>query len=172
MPLCINESFVQYWLAGDRCSFTKLDQFVKEYEIRATMSIRKDESLPYLLRTIKQKSICFAIVSMQSREAIIECLNRLEILDYVDAIISRNDVPIRFKALLQAIERMNVDQPYHGIMFGDTLIDVKAAFIAGLVPCRVATSNIDKLQARDLGVSYTDNISKAISIISKFLNKL
>jgi len=165
----INESFVQYWLTGDRHSFTKLDQFVKEYEIRAARIIRKDESLLNLLKAIKQKSIHFAIVSMQSTDAIIECLNRLGILGYVDAIISRNDVPIRSKALVQAIERMKVDKPYQGIMFGDTLVDIKAAFTAGLVPCRVATSNIRRIQAKDLGVSYTDSVSKVLKIISKFL---
>ncbi|MGB9622218.1 MAG: HAD hydrolase-like protein [Candidatus Bathyarchaeia archaeon] len=168
----VNESFVQYWLTGDKRSFAKLHEFVKNYEIKASANIRKDESLLHLLGAIKQKSVYFAIVSMQSEEAITECLKKLGILDYVDAIVSREDTPLRFNALLRALEKIGVNEPHRGIMFGDTLIDIKAALRAGLVPCRVTRSHIEKLQARDLGVSYTDSVSKALRVISNLLGKL
>ena len=165
----INESFVQYWLMGDKHSFTKLHKFIKDYEINAAANLRRDKLLSSLFEIIKQKSVYFAVVSMQSEEAIIKCLSRLGILDYVDIIVSRDVTPLRFKALTYAIEKMKINEPYKGIMFGDTLIDIKAAFRAGLVPCRVATSYKEKLQAKDLDVSYTDNITEILKLISDVL---
>jgi phosphoglycolate phosphatase-like HAD superfamily hydrolase/carbamoylphosphate synthase large subunit len=165
----INESFVQYWLTGDKHSFTKLHELIKDYEINAAINIRKNEALSKLLKTIKQKSISFAVVSMQCEEAIIKCLSKIGILDYVDVIVGRDVTPLRFKALTYAIEKMKISKPYQGIMFGDTLTDVKAAFKAGLIPCRIATSYIERLQARDLDISYTDNIAKILKLIGDTL---
>jgi phosphoglycolate phosphatase-like HAD superfamily hydrolase len=64
---------------------------------------------------------------------------------------------------------MKISKPYQGIMFGDTLTDVKVAFKAGLIPCRIATSYIERLQARDLDISYTNNIAKILKLIGDTL---
>jgi phosphoglycolate phosphatase-like HAD superfamily hydrolase/biotin carboxylase len=165
----INESFVQYWLTDDKHSFTKLHEFIKDYEINAANNVRRDEVLSSLLETIKQKSVHFAVVSMQSEEAITKCLNRLGISDYVDVIVGRNVTPLRLRALTYIIEKMKINEPYRGVMFGDTLIDIKSAFRAGLVPCRITTCYIERLQSKDLDVSYTDNITKILKLISDFL---
>jgi phosphoglycolate phosphatase-like HAD superfamily hydrolase/biotin carboxylase len=165
----INESFVRYWLAGDKHPFTKLHELIKDYEINAAADLHKNELLSSLFEAIKQKSVYFAVVSMQSEEAVIKCLSRLGILDYVDVIIGRDITPLRLKALTHAIEKMGINEPYRGIMFGDTLTDIKAAFRAGLVPCRITTNYIERLQAKDLNVSYADNITKILKIISSTL---
>ena len=167
----INESFVQYWLTGDEYSFTKLHEFVREYEIKAATSLRKEGLLSSLFEVIKRNSIYFAVVSMQSNEALISYLRKLGILNYVDVIVSRDVTPLRFKALTYAIEKMKINKPYQGIMFGDTLVDMKAAFRAGLVPCRVTASHIGKLQARNLDISYTDNITKVLKLISDIFSE-
>jgi phosphoglycolate phosphatase-like HAD superfamily hydrolase/biotin carboxylase len=164
----INESFVQYWLMDDKHSFTKLHEFIKDYEINAATNLHRDEILSSLFETIKQKSVHFAVVSMQSEEAVIKCLSRLGIFDYVDVIVGRNVTPLRFEALTYVIEKMKINEPYQGVMFGDTLIDIKSAFRAGLVPCRITTNYVEKLQAKDLDVSYTDNITKILKLISDF----
>ena len=77
----INEGFVQYWLMDDKHSFTKLHEFIKDYEINAATNLHRDEILSNLFKTIKQKSVHFAVVSMQSEEAVIKCLSRLGVLD-------------------------------------------------------------------------------------------
>jgi phosphoglycolate phosphatase-like HAD superfamily hydrolase/glutathione synthase/RimK-type ligase-like ATP-grasp enzyme len=165
----INESLVQYWLTGDEHSFTKLHDLMKDYEINAAINIRKNETLSRLLKTIKQKSIYFAVVSKQCEEAITKCLSKLGILDYVDLIVGRDVTPLRFKALTYVIEKMKINKPYRGIVFGDTLIDVKAALKVGLIPCRIATNYIERLQAIDLNISYTDNITKILKLIADTL---
>jgi phosphoglycolate phosphatase-like HAD superfamily hydrolase/biotin carboxylase len=167
----INESFVQYWLRDDEDSFAKLHEFIKDYEINATNNLRRDEFLSSLFETLKRKSVRFAVVSMQSEEAIIKSLSKIGILDYVDIIVGRDITPLRFNQLTYAIEKMKINEPYRGVMFGDTLIDIKSAFKAGLVPCRITTSYVERLQAKDLDASYTDNMTKILKLIADALRE-
>jgi len=164
----INETLVQYYMARNMVAFMKLSELIEKYEIESVKKygvhiIGTTNNLPSLLKAIKERSIRFAIVSMQSRKAILECLNRLGIQDYVDAIVSREETPIRSEALIQVIRKLNGIRC--GIMLGDTLIDIKAAFKVGLIPCRIVADNIKRFQVKEMNVSYADSVPSILKII-------
>ena len=162
----ISESLIKYWLSNNKSIFTKLSEFVKGYEMKVIDTVHKDKHLISLLKTIKQKQLYFAVVSMQSKESVFKCLEKLGILDYVDLIVGREDTPIRSEALHHVIEKIKLNKPYYGIMFGDTLVDVKAALKVGLTPCIVVKNHIKKHQAKDLDISYTESVPKVLRLIS------
>jgi len=163
----INESLVQYYITGDRITFNKLSNFIKKYEMDVAKNVRFDSKLSSLLKAIKDKSVRFAIVSLQSKGAVFECVRRLGILDYVDMIVSREETPVRAEAIAQVIKKMNGINC--GLMLGDTLIDVKAALKANLIPCRIVKDNIGRLQAKSMKISYADSVTVLLKTIASHL---
>jgi len=164
----INESLVQYYNSRNTEMFMKLNEFLEKYELDSIRrcGVKHTDTrfeLPTLLKTAKEKSILFVIISMQSRKAILECLDKIGIREYVDMVVSRETTPIRSEALRKVVEELNITSP--GIFFGDTLVDVKAAFKNDLIPCRVVRNNLDRIQTLEMGVSYTDSVSKIIRLI-------
>ncbi|MHA1835059.1 MAG: HAD hydrolase-like protein, partial [Candidatus Baldrarchaeia archaeon] len=159
----INQSFAQYWLAGDYEAYSKLSNLVEEYEMEAVERVRVNKKLINAIKNLKKISIKFVIISKQSKRCIVACLERFGLLDCVDKVIGREDTPIRYEQLKMVIKDIeNVQKP---VMFGDTLVDLKASLKANMVPCRITSRNLEKIQAKELGVSYTDNILKILNLI-------
>lgn len=71
----INESFVQYWLMDDKHSFTKLHEFIKDYEINAATNLHRDEILSSLFETIKQKSVHLRLYQCKVRKLSLNVLS-------------------------------------------------------------------------------------------------
>jgi phosphoglycolate phosphatase-like HAD superfamily hydrolase/predicted ATP-grasp superfamily ATP-dependent carboligase len=168
-----NESFTRNWVMNKREAFAKLGKLVEEYELKAVNNVEEDKYLLDALKGLRDNSIRFVVVSKQSKKSVAQCLRGLGLLDYVGIIIGREDSPIRFEQLQIAIKEVKacINEKCEVVMFGDTLVDVRAAFKAGLIPCVVTSHNIGRIQAKELDLSYTDNISKILKILLNIKTK-
>jgi phosphoglycolate phosphatase len=86
------------------------------------------------LNTIKAKGICTGLVSNVGGKSIAKALSKLDLADYFDVVVSRNDV-MNLKpnpeGLNLAIEKLGICKD-SSVLLGDSLDDVNAARNAGI----------------------------------------
>jgi len=91
-------------------------------------------SVKDFLNTIKAKGICTGLVSNVGGKSIAKALSKLDLADYFDVVVSRNDV-MNLKpnpeGLNLAIEKLGICKD-SSILLGDSLDDVNAARNAGI----------------------------------------
>lgn len=169
------EAFCKYWSKRDMKNFEKLNKIVEEVEVEAARKITKDKKLLDAVHGLLSKGVKIAIVSKQSRTSIEEALKNLGLANYVHTLIGREDNPFRAKQIQRAILEVfesKLMRSTETIMLGDTLSDIKAAFKANTTPCRVASTNIEKIQSVELGVSYSSNVLYLIKLLLLKKNSL
>jgi len=163
--MSVQEAYYKYFEKNTR-AFERLSCLTEEIELNAAQKILSNEALTNSVRQIKDLGISFSVVSKQSFKVIKEALRRLGVLVYVDDIIGREKGILRAQQIGLVLERLRDEEtPITGVMFGDSLQDVKAALRTGLNPCLVTSTNFGRLQARGLGVSHVDKVEKIMQIL-------
>lgn len=162
----IQEVFYKYKIACDETSFDKLNKMVQAHELEAVRDIVRDERLSSLIRGLNRLNVSFAIVSKNSKYAVTDALNKLGILNYIETVTGREDDVLRIEQIAKALREAD---PSTAIMVGDALSDVKAALSIGVIPCMIADSNIKRIQAKDLNVSYVNSVKQVLSYILKYM---
>lgn len=164
----IMEAFYNYWVNNDRYSFDKMNRIVKRYEMKAVNKLVPDNRLINAFEELKERAVKLAVVSKQSRDVVAEGLRRIGVIGYVDCILGREDEMLRVEQLCKVKDKMFED--FHNIqciVMGDTLVDVKAALQSHMVPFIIAVDDFRKLQAKELGISYSSSVVDALRIIAK-----
>lgn len=156
----INQAYYRLWL-NNKKEFMELSELIKKHEMVAAKKIKNNVELTKKIEEIKENNIKFIIVSKQSEESLILGLRKIGILNYVDEIIGRESEVLRRDQIMIGINRTfnSKNDISKLIMVGDQLSDIKASLQSGICPWMIAQSNIKKIQALELDVSYADNIN-------------
>ncbi|MEM0085032.1 MAG: HAD hydrolase-like protein [Candidatus Methanomethylicia archaeon] len=160
----IQEAFYKFKINGDEKSFNYMNEIVKAYELEAVRDIVQDDQLISLVRGLKRLNFRFVVVSKNSKHAIAEALNRLNLLNYIDFFIGREDEVLRANQIARILRGVETSS---AIMIGDTISDIKASLQAGVMPCMIANNNIKRLQAENFHVSYAKSVKQVLIYILK-----
>jgi len=138
----------------------------KEYTKESTLF----EGVPELLKVAKN-SYKIAIVTSGSRIDTVELLKQFEIFQYVDVIISADDVTQTKphpEGLEKALEALGI-KPNQAIYVGDLVLDIKAGKNAGVRTIAVATGLVPKT---DLEAEMPFKTIRHVTELSNVIPKL
>jgi len=163
----IQEAFYKYRSAGDVKKFNKMNEIVHKYELKAVQNLTSNSGFIDIIRRLKEKALKISIVSKQSKNALVEGLKRMGLLELVDVVIGREDFVLRNEQIREALRRMFSSSCFpRCVMLGDTLADVKGALKAGVIPVMVVgNSNIKRIQLKELNISYFGSVVQALNFI-------
>jgi predicted ATP-grasp superfamily ATP-dependent carboligase/phosphoglycolate phosphatase-like HAD superfamily hydrolase len=170
----LTEAFYKYRLKNDMENFEKLNKIVEEAEIESAERITENKDLSKIIRSLRETGIQIAVISKQSKRSIEKILNNIGLASYIQIIIGREDAPLRTEQIHKVVKRVfgsTFPKQTETITLGDTLSDVKAAFKANTTPCRVVSTNIEKIQSIELGVSYVQSALTMLKILKRVYNR-
>lgn len=119
-----------------------ISKVVEEFEIESLKNLRIKANARDILNELKRKGFKLAVFSQGGRRYVEEVLSKLNIVDLLDAFLTRDDTkPKPYPdGLLKICRILNVSSS-EAIYVGDTLIDVETAKNAGVVPVIVIDNN-------------------------------
>lgn len=157
----------------DNENFEELESiFKKSYESNHDIYGRAFQGMIESVRKLKKSGYNVAIVSNNSRKNVIRGLVNLKLINYVDQIITYDDVRER-KPSPEGINRL-LDEfdvlPTECIMIGDSDSDILASKNAGTYSGLVSWTSLDLVELSKLEPDYIidscKDISKVVALIS------
>lgn len=100
-------------------------RIVEEAELAASERAEPNPRLIKIFRRVRELGMKIALVTLQARSPALRVLERMEILDFFDVIITREDSLDRRKQLELALHKLGA-MPEKCVFFGDTQWDVEA----------------------------------------------
>lgn len=95
-------------------------------EIKVVKKLKFDEEIVKVFKTLKKLGYKLVLVTLQGHKPAIEALNRLNIREYFDLIISRDENKNREEQIKIALRTMNVE-PTKAIIVADKFKDMSVA---------------------------------------------
>ena len=155
--------------AGDRERAQKIHELVKEYEVGAASTLRRNARLARGLAKLRELvgGLKILLVTKQSRESALVALERLGVDGLFDGIVSREDSLLREEQLRAVSEALG-----KGLVHaGDTLVDVVSALRAGAVPVLIARDRYGLRQGSELGVPVFETAVEFVETLVRYVEK-
>lgn len=111
---------------------TSFNLICKE-EILASKNFEIMNDAVEILKFLKSKNLILCLVTMQCRDALEKILQKMEVLDLFDSIISRDDSYDRFEQIQNSLKNICLESS-DVLMVGDRIHDVESAKKAGCIP--------------------------------------
>ena len=102
-------------------------------EILASKNFEIMNDAVEILKFLKSKNLILCLVTMQCRDALEKILQKMEVLDLFDSIISRDDSYDRFEQIQNSLKNICLESS-DVLMVGDRIHDVESAKKAGCIP--------------------------------------
>jgi len=155
--------------AGDRKRAREIHELVKEYEVRAASTLRRNARLARGLTKLKElvDGLRILLVTKQSRESALVALERLGVDGLFDKVVSREDSLLREEQLRMASEALGTRL----IHAGDTLVDVVSALRAGAVPVLIARDRYGLYQGCELGVPVFETAAEFVETLVRYVKR-
>ena len=111
---------------------TSFDIICKE-EVLASKNFKIMVDAVEILNFLKSKNLILCLVTMQCSDALEKILQKMEVLDLFDSIISRDDSYDRFEQIKNSLKNICLESS-DVLMVGDRIHDVESAKKAGCIP--------------------------------------
>ncbi len=111
---------------------TSFNLICKE-EILASKNFEIMNDAVEILKFLKSKNLILCLVTMQCRDALEKILQKMEVLDLFDSIISRDDSYDRFEQIQNSLKNICLESS-DVLMVGDRIHDIESAKKAGCIP--------------------------------------
>ena len=102
-------------------------------EILASKNFKIMTDAVEILKFLKSKNLILCLVTMQCRDALEKILQKMEVLDLFDSIISRDDSYDRFEQIQNSLKKSSLESS-DVLVVGDRIHDVESAKKAGCIP--------------------------------------
>ncbi|MCD6483695.1 MAG: HAD-IA family hydrolase [Candidatus Odinarchaeota archaeon] len=146
--------------------FEELNKFIEQYEIEFARKITPRPELITLLKEIKKHNIKLGVVSKQSKDVITLALERLNILEFFDVIVGREDETLRNKQLSLALDKTKVPAK-NALLIGDALTDATTASKQRIIPILVSKKPYEIQRFFELGVPCFSSVEAVLKTIIK-----
>lgn len=117
-------------------------EIICKEEILASENLRIMDNAIEILQFLKSKNFAVSLVTMQCKDALEKILQKMQISDIFDSIISRDENFERQKQIELSLNNM-ILEPSEVLVIGDRIHDVESAKKAGCVPI-LKINSIDK----------------------------
>ena len=111
---------------------TSFNLICKE-EILASKNFEIMNDAVEILKFLKSKNLILCLVTMQCRDALEKILQKMEVLDLFDSIISRDDSYDRFEQIQNSLKKSSLESS-DVFVVGDRIHDIESAKKAGCIP--------------------------------------
>ena len=102
-------------------------------EILASKNFKIMNDAVEVLKFLKSKDLILCLVTMQCKNALEKILQKMDVLDLFDSIISRDDSYDRFEQIQNSLKNIHLESS-NVLVVGDRIHDVESAKKAGCVP--------------------------------------
>jgi HAD superfamily hydrolase (TIGR01549 family) len=102
-------------------------------EILASKKFKIMTDAVEILKFLKSKNLILCLVTMQCRDALEKILQKMEVLDLFDSIISRDDSYDRFEQIQNSLKKFSLESS-DVFVVGDRIHDIESAKKAGCIP--------------------------------------
>ncbi len=106
-------------------------EIIHKEEVRSAEGVKSNEALRQLIIELKNLGFKISVVTLRSRDTTLIILNRLNILEFIDLIITREDATQRTKQLELVLSFFKVP-PNAVVFFGDHETDLIAGQTLGI----------------------------------------
>ena len=111
---------------------TSFNLICKE-EILASKNFKIMTDAVEILKFLKSKNLILCLVTMQCKNALEKILQKMDVLDLFDSIISRDDSYDRFEQIQNSLKNIHLESS-NVLVVGDRIHDVESAKKAGCIP--------------------------------------
>lgn len=118
---------------NDRSKIENAFEIICKEEILASESLKIMDNAVETLKFLKSKNLTLSLVTMQCKNALEKILQKMQILDMFDSIISRDDHFDRQKQIEISLNSMTLE-PSEVLVVGDRIHDVVSAKNVGCMP--------------------------------------
>ena len=122
---------------------TSFDIICKE-EVLASKNFKIMVDAVEILNFLKNKNLFLCLVTMQCSDALEKILQKMEVLDLFDSIISRDDSYDRFEKIKNSLKNICLESS-DVLMVGDRIHDVESAKKAGCIPVLIGRLNLYRI---------------------------
>jgi len=99
---------------------------IDKEEMKVVKKLKVDEDVVKLFKELKRRGYKLVLATLQGHKPTIEALNKLNIYEYFDLVISRDEKKTREEQIKMALKMMRV-KPSQAIIVADKLMDMSVA---------------------------------------------
>ena len=133
-----------------------MKEFIEKYEIEGLKQSAIKKDVFYVFNWLKKKEIKLALVTNNGRKSAEYAVNRFELIEYFDVIITRDEVN-KWKPhpepIQKAINQLKIE-PSEGIFIGDSKMDIQSSKSAGVKVVSIPTGIHSKQQLDEEDPDY------------------
>jgi len=104
----------------------RIYKVMENEEMKVAKKLKVDEDIVKLFKKLKNLGYKFVLVTLQGYKPAVEALNRLNIYEYFDLVISRDEKKTREEQIKMALKMMHV-KASQAIIVADKLMDISVA---------------------------------------------
>ncbi len=133
-----------------------MKEIIEKYEIEGLKQSAIKKDVFYVFNWLKKKEIKLALVTNNGRKSAEYAVNRFELIEYFDVIITRDEVN-KWKPhpepIQKAINQLKIE-PSEGIFIGDSKMDIQSSKSAGVKVASIPTGIHSKQQLDEEDPDY------------------
>ena len=133
-----------------------MKEIIEKYEIEGLKQSAIKKDVFYVFNWLKKKKIKLALVTNNGRKSAEYAVNRFELIEYFDVIITRDEVN-KWKPhpepIQKAINQLKIE-PSEGIFIGDSKMDIQSSKSAGVKVVSIPTGIHSKQQLDEEDPDY------------------
>jgi pyrophosphatase PpaX len=133
-----------------------MKEIIEKYEIEGLKQSAIKKDVFYVFNWLKKKEIKLALVTNNGRKSAEYAVNRFELIEYFDVIITRDEVN-KWKPhpepIQKAINQLKIE-PSEGIFIGDSKMDIQSSKSAGVKVVSIPTGIHSKQQLDEEDPDY------------------
>ena len=133
-----------------------MKEFIEKYEIEGLKQSAIKKDVFYVFNWLKKKEIKLALVTNNGRKSAEYAVNRFELIEYFDVIITRDEVN-KWKPhpepIQKAINQLKIESS-EGIFIGDSKMDIQSSKSAGVKVVSIPTGIHSKQQLDEEDPDY------------------
>ncbi|MCD6324300.1 MAG: HAD hydrolase-like protein [Desulfurococcales archaeon] len=115
----------------DNFAAWEVEKVVRQAEMDSIKTLSPDVALLDSIKALRNSGVRIALVTLRGKDSAISLLRKIRIIDYIDLLLTRDDVPSRHKQLFQCLQEFQV-KPDEALFIGDTEGDEEAAKELGI----------------------------------------
>ncbi|WP_139453869.1 HAD family hydrolase [Campylobacter armoricus] len=152
----------------------KINEYINAYRsVYQKIYIEQTSLLPLAKESVHEASLFadLAVVTTKSSKFSKPLLDSLGVGEYFKIIIGRDDVvnpKPHAEPILLALDKLSKNKN-NAFMIGDTHLDIKAAYNAGIIPIAVSSGYESKESLTKYKISIFDNTYKAVQYLKNIL---
>jgi len=104
----------------------RIYKIIDKEEMKVVKKLKVDEDIVKLFKELKRRGYKLVLATLQGHKPTIAALNKLNIFEYFDLIISRDEKKTREEQIKMALRMMRV-KPSQAIIVADKLMDMSVA---------------------------------------------